>query len=160
MVRAGDYRRRPIITGQGAVVVAAGLAPAGHRAVVEHRAGQLVSSGHGECRPAVRQGRAGRRRAVGGGPVAQLAVLVLAPAGHRAVVENRAGVVRPGGDGDSGPAARQVGVDGQPAADGGAVAQLAVGVGTPAGHRAVVCDGAGVLAAGGDVPGVVVGVAA
>ena len=81
-------------------------APAGHGAVIEHRAGvrvqRLVADDHGGGVRPPGHGRCHWGVAGVGAAVAELAVAVLAPAGHRAVVQDRAGVRVPGGNGDGG----------------------------------------------------------
>src|SRR5438093_875752 len=117
--------------------------PAAQRAVREEGAGVRAASGDGHGGGDPGDGR--RSRVEGGwrvgngvaGPVAELAVVVLAPAPHGAVPEQRAGVEGAGGDsdggGDPGDWHRSCGDP----FDGGRITELSGIVSSPALQRAV-----------------------
>src|SRR5205807_2708850 len=87
--------------------------------------------------------------AVGGRPVPDFAVAVLAPTFQGVRGGHRAGVRIAGGDGGD-PAGEAGDVHGGQAFGGGAVPDLAVAVVAPALHAARGGEGAGVVVAGGD----------
>jgi hypothetical protein len=145
------------------------VAPALHSAVVEEGAGVGAAGGDGGGGAAGAEGDrgegvahlAGTVSAIGGVADPELADVVLAPALHSAVVEERAGVRSAGSDGGRGPAAAE-------GNDGEGVAHLARSIATgggvadpeppeailaPALDLAVVEEGAGVGIAGTDGDG-------
>ena len=144
-------------------VAVAVVAPALHRPVIQDRAGELAAHLH------VGAGAAGAQRhrgevvahlvgavaALGGVALAEVAVAVIAPALHRAVVEGGAAVVLPHGHVHGRPIGAEIGrgeagphlVGAVADVAGVADAELAVAVVAPALQAAVIQDRAGVAVA-------------
>ncbi len=165
-VDRADRARRLVVADPLRVAVAelaeGAVAPAAHRVVVEQRAavgGAGADRHRGAARPEADRADRARRLVVADVveiAVAEPAVPAVAPAAHRAVVEDRAGVVMGGADCDRGAARAEV-----DRADRArrlvvanvsrvSVAELARESGAPAAHRAVIEDRAGVEVGGAD----------
>src|SRR2546422_573486 len=127
------------------------LSPALHCVVPKDRTGVFPPGGDGDG-PGDASHPHGSRR-IRNGPVAELPLAVPSPAPHRAVPKERAGVIAPSGDGEGARDAAHPHGNGRTEPSGlsalsasGPVAELPLGVPSPAPHRAVPKERTGVIA--------------
>ena len=146
--RDGNRQRTGVGSAVAELVVRVRPSPTLYRAIAQQRAGVIIAGGRGNGVGDAKDGNGqGTERTGAGSSAAELEVVVIARALHRAIAQHFTGVIIAGGRGNGVGDTRDG--NGQRAVDGGAVAELSVNIPTPALHRAIAEERASVIVAGG-----------